>query len=132
MNLFTNRWSPTSSVGIIEPEGILNAWMTKEIMKPAISKAIRIDSMNSRIFDLTLTGADLFSFMMFNLSFVSGGIFFSGENPGQIVGGCPEGESDEDKPSGHRKSCGCFAKRRDHFFQNVEKRPAAVQHRQRQ
>ena len=46
-NLFTSRWSPTVSVGIIEPDGILNASTTNCRMNSATTAAIRKGSIHS-------------------------------------------------------------------------------------
>src|SRR6516162_2555831 len=48
-------WSPTSRVGIIEPEGILNAWTTKVRIRRARRTATRIASMYSRTTDFLRT-----------------------------------------------------------------------------
>src|SRR4030067_2738614 len=50
-NLLTSIWSPTFRVGIIEPEGILNACTTKALIKSARSIAITIASTYSLNFD---------------------------------------------------------------------------------
>src|SRR5574341_2408248 len=44
INLFTSRWSPTSSVGIIDPEGILNGCTINVLIKSASATAISRDS----------------------------------------------------------------------------------------
>src|SRR5882762_605656 len=48
MNLFTSRWSPTSSVGSIDWDGILNAWTINVVPNSARMTVTRSDSMYSR------------------------------------------------------------------------------------
>ena len=42
-------WSPMSSVGSMEPEGILNAWTTNVLINNARTTAITIASIFSRL-----------------------------------------------------------------------------------
>ncbi len=51
-NLLTNMWSPTKRVGIMDPEGILNACTTKALIKRARSTAMNIASVYSLNLDL--------------------------------------------------------------------------------
>src|SRR6266478_5213873 len=48
MNLFTSRWSPTSSVGSIDWDGILKAWTINVVPNSARMTVTRSDSMYSR------------------------------------------------------------------------------------
>src|SRR3990167_2372960 len=49
MNLLTNSLSPSMSVGLMEPEGILNAWTTYVRMISVRTSAIAIDCPHSFI-----------------------------------------------------------------------------------
>src|SRR5262249_49388839 len=51
MNLLTRMWSPTSRVGIMEPDGILKAWTTKVRIRSASRTAMRMASAYSRTTD---------------------------------------------------------------------------------
>src|SRR5712692_899464 len=55
MNLFTSRWSPTSSVCSMDCEGILKAWTTKLVPNSARITVTRRDSAYSRSVVRSLT-----------------------------------------------------------------------------
>src|SRR5512138_2679150 len=57
MNLLTSRWSPTSRVGSMEPDGILKAWTTKVRMRNARAREMTMASAYSLQTDLALPDA---------------------------------------------------------------------------
>src|SRR3990172_9437021 len=71
MNLLTRMWSPTRSVGIIEPDGILNACTTKVRIRSASRTAMRIASAYSRT-------TDFFRTRVIGCGTVSGSVWFTG------------------------------------------------------